>query len=69
MGMTAGYECIAAELIYRNSPAKDKEIAFVEGATHMLTPGRDVEAFPGQFGDTVKTLFDYVDGWIAKRYL
>ena len=69
MGMTAGYEFLAAELIYRNSPAKDKEIAFVEGATHMLTPARDIEAFPGQFGDTVKTLFDYVDGWIARRYL
>ena len=68
MGMTGGYECIAAETIYRNSPAADKEIAFVEGASHMLTPERSCEQVPGQFGDTVKTLFDYVDGWLSRHF-
>ena len=65
MGMTGGYEYLAAETIYRFSPAKDKTIAFVEGASHMLRPARECEAFPGQFGDTVKNLADYIDRWIS----
>lgn len=65
MGMTAGYEYLAAETIYRNCPAADKEIAFVEGATHMLTPAKECEEYPGQFGDTVKTTFDYADKWLS----
>ncbi len=68
MGMTGSYEFLAAELIYENSPAQDKSIAFVEGASHMLTPARECEEYPGQFGDTVRTLFDYVADWIEKRF-
>lgn len=68
MGMTGGYEYLAAEVIYRNSPAKDKTIAFVEGATHMITPARECEEFPGQFGDTVKNTFDYADKWLRERF-
>lgn len=68
MGMTGGYEFLAAECIYENAAAEDKTLAFVEGASHMLTPAKDCEEFPGQFGDTVKNLFDYASDWLDKRY-
>jgi hypothetical protein len=67
MGMTGGYEFLAAEIIHENTPKiTDKTIAFVEGATHNFDPARDCESFPGQFGDTIKTMFDYVDDWLSQ---
>jgi len=67
MGMTGGYEFLAAEIIYENTEKiADKTIAFVEGATHVFTPAKDCEAYPGQFGDTTKTLYDYVDRWLSQ---
>lgn len=64
MGMTGGYEAIAAEMIWENSPSTDKTLAYVEGATHNFTPNHEVEKTPGQFGDTVKTMCDYIDSWL-----
>lgn len=65
MGMTGGWEGLAAETIYDHAASKDKAIAFVEGATHGYTPCKACEKTPGQFGDTVKNLFDYVDQWVS----
>jgi hypothetical protein len=68
MGMTGGYEFLAAEIIHENTPKiADKTIAFVEGASHGFFPAREAEAFPGQFGDTIKTMFDYVDKWLGQK--
>lgn len=67
MGMTGHWEYLAAETIYKMAPAKDKNIAFVEGASHMYSPCRECEKTPGQYGDTVKTLYDYVDRWISQK--
>jgi hypothetical protein len=65
MGMTGGYEFLAAEIIHENTPKiTDKTIAFVEGATQTFDTAKDCEKYPGQFGDTVKTMFDFVDGWL-----
>jgi hypothetical protein len=67
MGMTGGYEFLAAEIIHENTPkVTDKTIAFVEGATHTFNPAKDCESFPDQFGDTIKTMFDYVDDWLSQ---
>lgn len=65
MGMTGGWEYLASETIYEMSASEDKTIAFVEGASHKFTPARHYEAYPGQFGDTMKLLHDYVDGWLC----
>lgn len=65
MGMTAGWEFLASETIYKMAASKDKTIAFVEGATHKFTPARHMEQYNGQFGDTMKTLHDYVDEWLS----
>jgi hypothetical protein len=66
MGMSAHWEFLAAEGIYENAASADKTIAFVEGATHGYTPCKACEKTPGQFGDTVKVTYDYVDGWLSK---
>lgn len=65
MGMTGGYEYLASEEIFHNAASADKSIAFVQGATHNFTPAHDAEAFPGQFGDTERLVFDYVDSWLS----
>jgi hypothetical protein len=68
MGMTGGYEFLAAEIIHENTPKiADKTIAFVEGASHGFFPAKDAEAYPGQFGDTVKSMFEYVDKWLGQK--
>ena len=68
MGMTGGYECLAAEMIYELAASEDKTLAFVEGASHMLWPAKECEEFPGQFGDTVKLTFDYAAKWLDKHF-
>lgn len=65
MGMTAGWEFLASETIYKMAASEDKTIAFVEGANHKFETARHCEAYPGQFGDTMKTLHDYLDGWLS----
>lgn len=66
MGMTAGWEFLAAETIYEYAASEDKTIAFVEGANHKFYPARQCEKFPGQFGDTMKTLHDFVAEWLTE---
>ena len=67
MGMTGHYEYLAAETIYEHAKSSDKTLAFVEGASHMYNTCRQCEKTPGQFGDTVKTLYDYVDKWLSQK--
>jgi hypothetical protein len=67
MGMTGGWEYLAAETIYENAKSSDKTLAFVEGASHGYATCKQCEKTPGQFGDTVKTLYDYVDKWLSQK--
>ena len=66
MGMTAGWEYLASETIYNMAASEDKTIAFVEGATHKFETAHHREKTPGEFGDTMKTLHDYVAEWLEK---
>jgi hypothetical protein len=70
MGMTGHNEFFGAETIYENAKSTDKSLAFVEGADHGWTPCTACATAKGlpadYYGDTVKTLFDYVDGWLSK---
>ncbi len=66
MGMTGSYEFMAAEQIYDNIASTDKSMCFVEGASHNFTPQEDAEAYPGEFGDTVKNCFDHVEDWLME---
>lgn len=65
LGMTGNWEGLAAETIYDHEASRDKSIAFIEGATHVYTPCTACETVPGQFGDTMKTTYDYIDRWVA----
>ncbi|MGI6072277.1 MAG: alpha/beta hydrolase [Lachnospiraceae bacterium] len=67
VGMTGGYEYLASEVLYDRSTSEDKAIAFIEGATHCFDANLEAEKFTGQFGDTKKTLYDYVDIWLSKN--
>ena len=64
MGMTAGWEFLASETIFEHAAAQDRTIAFVEGATHKFGPAKHLESFPGEFGDTMRTLHDFLAEWL-----
>jgi pimeloyl-ACP methyl ester carboxylesterase len=64
MTMTCHYFVVPDEIIFDHAGSKDKQIAYVEGASHGFTPCRP------EYGDTMKRTFDYVDGWLsdARRF-
>jgi hypothetical protein len=66
LGMTGSYESATAETIHNHLKSADKTLVFVEGATHGYPTCKKCEKIPGQYGDTVKTIYDYVDGWLSK---
>jgi hypothetical protein len=67
MGMTGHWEYMAAETIYDHSKSRDKTLRYVEGALHGYTVCRKCEKYPGEFGDTRQTTFDYIDHWLSKK--
>ena len=66
LGMTGSYEHSMAETVYNHVKSADNTLVFVEGATHGYPACKQCEKTPGQFGDTVKTIYDYADGWLSK---
>ena len=66
MGMTGGWEYLAAETIYEHA-AGEKELVFVEGATHVFTPLRAAKGKESPYGDTMKTVHDEIARWIEAQ--
>ena len=66
MGMTGSFEMGSAETIHNHVKGKDKTLVYVEGAEHVYTPCKACEKTPGQFGDTIKTVYDFADQWLSK---
>lgn len=70
MGMTGSHEYFMAETVREHAKSADKTLAYVEGAVHNFTPCKPCAVAKGlpenYYGDTVKTLFDYIDGWLSK---
>lgn len=66
MGMTGGWEYLASETIYNMSAAEDKHLIFVEGASHKLKTAKEYESYKNQYGDTMKTVHDYVADWLTE---
>jgi hypothetical protein len=56
------------EIMYENSPSTDKNYVVIEGAVHGYTPCRACETTPGQYSNTVKNLFDYIQKWANDRF-
>lgn len=48
--------------------SKDKEYIVIEGATHGFTPCVPCEKTPGQYGNSMKNLFDDIAGWLRQRF-
>jgi pimeloyl-ACP methyl ester carboxylesterase len=69
MSMTGHYWMVPAEIFLEHAASEDKQLVFVEGASHNITPCRACEQTPGQYGDTVKVTFDYVAAWIHQRFI
>ncbi|GLA03768.1 hypothetical protein AnigIFM60653_003775 [Aspergillus niger] len=68
VGMTGHYEYLNAEKIHLNAvKSNDTSIAFVQGAQHGIYTCTECESYPGEFGDTVKTCFNYVAAWLSER--
>jgi pimeloyl-ACP methyl ester carboxylesterase len=70
MGMTGSHEYFSAETIREHAKSADKTLAYVEGATHNFTPCKACAVAQGKaenyYGDTLKTMMDYMDGWLSK---
>jgi len=65
MGMTGHYWIVSAEMAWEHAKSADKTVAFVEGATHGMTPCMNCN---GNYGDTVGRTFDYIANWMNTRY-
>jgi hypothetical protein len=66
--MGAHYFVRDTEHEYDAATTGDKDMIVIEGATHGFTPCARCETIPGQYANSEKNFFDYVRGWIAKRY-
>jgi hypothetical protein len=69
MGMAGDTEYLASEIIFEHAnKSNDKSLVFVEGALHHeFGTCIPCEKYPGQFGDTKKTTYDYIDNWLSKK--
>lgn len=65
MGMTGHYWLVSSEMAYQHAKSADKSIAFVEGATHGISPCTNCN---GDYGDTVARTFDYIAKWMDTRF-
>lgn len=69
LGMTGSFEFFMAETVHEHARSHNKTLAYVDGATHNFSPCRECGVAKGlsanYYGDTIKTLFNYVDGWLA----
>jgi hypothetical protein len=56
------------EVHYEMAASKDKDFVVIEGATHGISPCKECESTPGQYGNSVKNFFDYLAKWMKGRY-
>jgi pimeloyl-ACP methyl ester carboxylesterase len=60
MSMTCHYFVVPNEILFDHAVSKDKQLVYVEGASHGYTPCRP------EYGDTMKHTFDYIDSWLSE---
>jgi pimeloyl-ACP methyl ester carboxylesterase len=66
--MGAHYFVRDNEIHYEMAASQDKDFVVIDGATHGIQPCTACEKTPGQYSHTVKNFFDYVQGWITRRF-
>lgn len=52
---------------YENARSTDKDLVFIEGATHGFTPCANCGAPQSAYSNSAKNMFDYVRAWTVKR--
>ena len=68
LGMGGHYFLRDNEIHYEVSASTDKEYIIIEGASHGIRPCKICETTPGQYSNTVKNTFDYMQKWINSRF-
>lgn len=68
LGMGGHYFLRDNEVHYEMSASPDKEYVIIEGASHGIRPCKVCEKTPGQYSNTVKNTFDYMQKWINARF-
>ena len=56
------------EVHYELAASKDKDFVVIEGAKHGISPCKECETTPGQYGNSVKNFFDYLAKWMKARW-
>ncbi len=56
------------EMMYDTSPAADKDYVVIEGANLNYDGCKPCETTPGQYGNSLKNLFDYIAKWANARF-
>ena len=57
-----------SEVEYENAKSADKDLVFIEGATHGFSPCTYCGAPAGAYSNSVKNLFDYIAAWTKARF-
>ena len=66
--MGAHYFIRDNEIHFEAAASQDKDFVVIEGATHGIRPCTACEKTPGQYSNSVRNFFDYVAGWMGKRF-
>jgi pimeloyl-ACP methyl ester carboxylesterase len=66
--MGAHYFIRDNEIHYDVAASADKDFVVIEGATHGIRPCTACERTPGQYSNSVRNFFDYVQRWINARF-
>jgi pimeloyl-ACP methyl ester carboxylesterase len=66
--MGAHYFIRDNEIHYEMARSADKEFLVIEGATHGFTPCSACATTPGQYSNSLRNFFDYVQRWIDRRF-
>ena len=53
---------------YENAKSVDKDLVYIEGATHGFTPCTNCGAPATAYSNSVKNLFDYIGAWTTGRF-
>ena len=68
LAMGAHHMIRDSERYYELSASSDKDFVVVEGASHSILPCKQCEQFPGQYSNTVKNTYDYMQKWSQTRF-
>jgi pimeloyl-ACP methyl ester carboxylesterase len=69
VGMGASILIRDAERFEAVAASHDKELVYIEGANHWYAPCRECGANPAAYENATRNFFDYVSGWINRRFV